>query len=541
MTDKYKSLEHTIRDINQSKYINEENVELNEKNGVGSVLGKIFGGGKPKPPSSGKPSGGKPSKPSSGTSARVADLAAAIGAGLANANTAVVPVQLGPVADGSGMPVNVSSSTTGRVSTARTPKNIILPTYAKEQTENLNELGVLGTDEYKGVPRAFSKATPRIEPKKGGDNHNVSSIGASGNRSQAKKTASPTMHGAVSEENNSSKERKKIKNVSRPDSKSPNSVNNELSRQSEITTKIIDDERLKEMLIGALKKKKKPPNSGVTGVEINPEMKTKGINEQITPKLIKTSRTPGAQAFKVGKELPKEPPKELAKGIIGNIPFVGTGVGVATGELRGSKEIGTSLAGDVASLAIGPAARIAGRAISKFGKYIKPPVGSTTGSTAPKALPPKAEPPKAAPPKAEPPKAEPPKAAPPKAEPPKALPPPAGSPPVRPPVRPVPVPIPVPTGGEEKKPDAIVPPVTRTEPPKTETPKAEPPVKATPRPTGPKPKPEEDLQRYWRRAEGDIGASDVARESGGKRRKNMKESVLLDIFLQTVENRKNNK
>jgi hypothetical protein len=379
------------------------------------------------------------------------------------------------------------------------------------------------------------------------------------------------MHGAVSEENNSSKERKKIKNVSRPDSKSPKSVNNELSRQSEIKTKIIDEDILKEMLIGALKKKKKPPNSGVTGVEINPEMKTKGINEQITPKLIKTSRTPGAQAFKVGKELPKEPPKELAKGIIGNIPFVGTGVGVATGELRGSKEIGTSLAGDVASLAIGPAARIAGRAISKFGKYIKPPVGSTTGSTAPKALPPKAEPPKAAPPKAEPPKAEPPKAAPPKAEPPKAeppkaappkaeppkaeppkaappkaeppkaLPPPAGSPPVRPPVRPVPVPIPVPTGGEEKKPDAIVPPVTRTEPPKTETPKAEPPVKATPRPTGPKPKPEEDLQRYWRRAEGDIGASDVARESGGKRRKNMKESVLLDIFLQTVENRKNNK
>jgi len=120
--------------------------------------------------------------------------------------------------------------------------------YAGEQ---LDEMGVIGTDKFKGNPPAFNK-TARVEPNK--SKKYVTSV--SGQRRTAKQEASPTIHGSVAEESEGTKIRTKMPEVGRPDSPLPTDKKTTLNRQMQIQKKIIDESILtamKKVLGGASK------------------------------------------------------------------------------------------------------------------------------------------------------------------------------------------------------------------------------------------------------------------------------------------------
>lgn len=117
-------------------------------------------------------------------------------------------------------------------------------TSAKRKSKLKEAIG-FGSDKYEGVPSVFTKPIPTIGP-----GHERTSENNSSQRKRNKQLNSKTLHGDFSEEN---EDRKKIKNVARPDSDIPKSYKSELGRQGQIKTKIIDESLTKNIFISIIK------------------------------------------------------------------------------------------------------------------------------------------------------------------------------------------------------------------------------------------------------------------------------------------------
>lgn len=117
-------------------------------------------------------------------------------------------------------------------------------TSAKRKSKLKEAIG-FGSDKYEGVPSVFTKPIPTIGP-----DHERTSEKNSSERKRNKQLNSKTLHSDVSEEN---EDRKKIKNVARPDSDNPKSYKSELGRQGQIKTKIIDESLTKNIFVSIIK------------------------------------------------------------------------------------------------------------------------------------------------------------------------------------------------------------------------------------------------------------------------------------------------
>lgn len=271
MTKKYKSLEHTIRNVTSK-----QPVEENILKAIPPVLGAIKNLGS-------KVIGGL----GIGTAA---DLALKTAAGSASGtppedspsdyrstlSNPVVPVATSssdttPKPNVSSTPAPIAKPSAVMPATApKASKPIVMPvsksTKPKKavKEEALDEMGFIGTDKYLGNPRAFTRPVPNIEPGKAAKSKVVS-----GARRLAKQQVSPTMHGKVHEdaESEGTKKRKEIENVGRPDS-----GNKKLAKQGEIKTKIIDEATLADAMIKAVEKKKADRKQN-SMVEFNPKLK----------------------------------------------------------------------------------------------------------------------------------------------------------------------------------------------------------------------------------------------------------------------------
>ena len=259
MTKKYTSLEHTIRKIHDKKQIDEAGPL-----GVAAAVGRGI-------LQAGKWIAQNPVKSAIGAGVLTGGGNTSQGTPSQTTTSKVEPMI---------QPVAVTASDV-------TPKSKTRKKEVKE--ENLEEMGVVGTDKYKGNTRSFytplqtigpghSQESQRLSGKRRLDKqkglNRVEESGYAPNQGNAAQVASwPTYEET---------DRKEVEYVSRPDTaKSPKDKKSKLGRQSAVLTRIIDEEKsLVEFFNVTLKKRKEKKKkqieseSGQTQVVFNPKLVT---------------------------------------------------------------------------------------------------------------------------------------------------------------------------------------------------------------------------------------------------------------------------
>lgn len=269
MTKKYKSVEHTIRNVVSKQPVDEgilDKVIAPVLGAATTVGGKVLSGAK---------SLGKGVLANLALSSALGDKSATSQPdeyrGNIPAPTVNVPTTSPDTSPKPSTPtVSTPMTKPPTVMPATLPKAVAMPAKGPKskktvKEETLDEMGFIGTDKFHGNPRAFTRPVPKIEPGRASE-----SKGVSGARRMAKQQMSPTMHGKVHEdaESEGTKKRKEIENVGRP-----TSGNTKLAKQGEIKTKIIDEAELAGALIKAVEDKKKTKKNGNPMVEFNPKLK----------------------------------------------------------------------------------------------------------------------------------------------------------------------------------------------------------------------------------------------------------------------------